>query len=119
MSSTNYRLSARATGKGGGTYATRLVVLPEGNPHVLLGGGVVRAELELERLGRLPCMVVGDLGAKVVRNVGLGDAVHEVRSDGAHHVAVDRAERSSLEVPLAGAVVGEDGVGVLEVRDHH
>lgn len=50
--------------------------------------------------------------------MGLADAVHEVRSDRAHEVAVHRAEGAALEVPLVGRVVRQRRVGVLEVGDH-
>lgn len=50
--------------------------------------------------------------------MSLADAVHEVGSDGAEHVAVDGAEGAALEVPHAGVVVRERGVRVLEVGDH-
>jgi hypothetical protein len=62
-------------------------------------------------------LTVRDLGGNVVGNVGLGDTVHEVGSDGTHQVTVDGAEGSTGEGPLSSAVVGDVGVGVLEVGD--
>lgn len=62
-------------------------------------------------------LTVRNLGGDVVGNVGLGDTVHEVRSDGTHQVAVNGAEGSTGEGPLSSAVVGDVGVGVLEVGD--
>ena len=53
---------------------------------------VVRAKELLEGLGRLPGIVVRNLGRDVVRDVGLADTVEEVGTDEAKAVAVDRGE---------------------------
>jgi hypothetical protein len=53
----------------------------------------------------------------VMRNMCLRDAVHKVGPDGSEHVAVNRAERAALEVPLSRSVVREHGIRVLKVSD--
>ena len=52
----------------------------------------------------------------MVQDVGLDDAVEEVAADEAE-VAVDGGGGAADVVPAAGLVVGEGGVGVLEVGD--
>ncbi|KAI3480672.1 hypothetical protein L1887_57149 [Cichorium endivia] len=92
--------------------------LPERDKDVLGALDVVLAKTSLERLGGLPGVVVGDLARDVVEHVGLGDAVEEVGTNGAEPVAVNGAEGATREGPGLGLVVGEGGVGVLEVGDH-
>ena len=69
-------------------------------------------------------MVVRDLAVDVVEDMRLGDAVRGPRADPApdaaevaEEVAVERRERAALERELGGAVVRDDGVGVLEEGD--
>jgi hypothetical protein len=92
-------------------------VLPERDKDVLVRVDVGVAEELLERLSRLPSVVMRDLGRDVVRDVGLGDAVLEVRADEAKDVAVDGGERAAGESPSASGVVGDKRVGVLKERD--
>lgn len=54
----------------------------------------------------------------MVSDVGLADAVGDVRANGAEEVAVDGRESAAGKGPLGCRVVGEDGVGVLKERDH-
>jgi hypothetical protein len=82
------------------------VRLPERDEHVLLGALVVLAEERLERRGGLPGVVVGDLGADVVRDVGLAQAVDEVGADGAKEGTVNGAEGAAGEGPELVRVVG-------------
>ena len=56
-------------------------VLPKRDEDILIAVLVMLSELDLERLGRFPCIVVRDLGGDVVRDVRLCDAVEEVRTD--------------------------------------
>lgn len=51
-------------------------------------------------------LTVGNLGADVVRNVGLGDTVHHIRTDGTHEVTVNGGEGTAGKGPLFGRVVG-------------
>lgn len=67
---------------------------------------------------------MGDFAADVVQDVGLGDAVCGVGADGPHDGAevaeeapVYGAEGAAGERVRGGAVVREEGVGVLEEDD--
>ena len=60
----------------------------------------------LEGLGGVPCVVVRDLGADVVRDVGLGDTVECDGSEGAEEVAVHGGEGATGKGPFLGRVVG-------------
>lgn len=91
--------------------------LVEGNEHVLLGSLVVRAEELLECVCGLPSVVVGNLGGSVVSDVGLADTVKNPSTNGAHESSVNGGKSSSGKGPLLGRVMGQDGVGVLEVGD--
>lgn len=71
----------------------------------------------LECLCSFPSVVVGDLGRSVVSDVGLADTVEDPSTDKAHESSVNCSKGTSGESPLFGRVVGEDGVGVLEVGD--
>jgi hypothetical protein len=57
-------------------------------------------------------VVVGDLGADVVRNVGLAEAVNHPGADGSEEGAVNGAESATGEGPEAVRVVGKGRVGV-------
>lgn len=70
----------------------------------------------LDGLGGLVGVVEGDGGDVVVEHVGLDDAVEELAADEAH-LAVDGGGGAADEVPLLRVVVGEGGIGVLEVGD--
>lgn len=86
-------------------------------PGTVLGvGAVVLAHDLLDGLGGLVGVVEGDGGDVVVEHVGLDDAVEERAADEAH-LAVDGGGGAADEVPFFGVVVGEGGVGVLEVGD--
>ena len=87
--------------------------------HVVVALHVVVAEDLFKSLGCLPGVVVGDLGADMVSNVSLADAVEDVGADGAKEIAVDSAQGAALKVPLALAVVGKEGVGVLKKRNEN
>ena len=63
---------------GQGTHSARPERSVQRDEEVSLSVLVVLSEEHFERLGRLPRVVVRDLGRHVVRHVGLGDAVHEV-----------------------------------------
>jgi len=93
------------------------VGLVERDKHVLLGSLVVGAEEVLECLCGLPSVVVGDLGRGVVSDVGLANTVEDPSTNGSHESSVNGSEGSSGEGPLLGRVMGQDGVGVLEVGD--
>lgn len=70
----------------------------------------------LDGFGGQVGVVEGDGADVVVQDVGLDDAVEEVAADEAE-VAVDGGGGAADVVPAAGLVVGEGGVGVLEVGD--
>ena len=95
------------------------VRLVERDPHVLLRLVVVRTEELLKSLCGLPGVVVGDLGGNVVGNVSLADTVENVRANGSKEVSVNGSKSSTGKGPLVGRVVGQDGVGVLEVGDEN
>jgi hypothetical protein len=72
----------------------------------------------------LPGIVMGNLARNVVQNVSLRDTVgHSCTKPGrdatkiAEETAVESGERTTGESELRGAVVGKDGVGMLEERD--
>lgn len=77
-----------------------------------------------QRPRRLPRVIVRDLAAHVVQDVRLGDAARRPRADPPHEragvaeeAAVERGEGAAREGVLRGAVVREEGVGVLEEGD--
>lgn len=90
--------------------------LDEADGAVLDVGTVVLAHDLLDGLGGLVGVVEGDGGDVVVEDVGLDDAVEEVAADEAE-LAVNSRGGTTDEVPLLSGVVGERGVGVLEVGD--
>lgn len=61
---------------------------------------------------------VGDLGARVVNDVGLANAVEDDATERAHERSVNRGKGTSSKGPGLGRVVGDHGVGVLQVGDH-
>ena len=83
---------------------------------VLDVGAVVLAHDGLDGLGGLVGVVEGDGGDVVVEDMGLDDAVEDLAADEAE-LAVDGCGGTASEVPGLTAVVGEGGVGVLEVGD--
>lgn len=86
-------------------------------PRTLLDvGAVVLAHDRLDGLGGFVGVVEGDGGDVVVEDVGLDDAVEDLAADEAEF-AVDGGGGAAGEVPGLAAVVGERGVGVLEVGD--
>lgn len=71
----------------------------------------------LECLCSFPGVVVWDLGGSVVSDVGLANTVKDPSTDGAHESSVNGSKGTSSKSPLLGRVMGQDGVGVLEVGD--
>lgn len=70
-------------------------------------------------------MVVRNLAGDVVENVSLGDTVSGSGTNPTHdaaeiakEVTVEGSQSATREGELGCAVVGENGVGVLEERDH-
>lgn len=70
-------------------------------------------------------MVVGNLAGDVVENVSLGDTVGGSSTNPTHDAAeiakkvtVEGSQSAAREGELGCTVVGENGVGVLEERDH-
>jgi hypothetical protein len=80
---------------------------------------VVRAEELLESVCGLPSVVVGNLGGDVVGNVGFTNTVEDVRANGSEEVSVNGGKSSTGKGPLVSRVVGQDGVGVLEVGNEN
>jgi len=76
----------------------------------------VLAHDRLDRLAGLVGVVEGDDGDVVVQDVRLDDAVEELAADEAEF-AVDGGGGAAGKVPRLAGVVGEGGVGVLEVGD--
>lgn len=67
---------------------------------------------------------MGNLAANVMSNVRLGDTVSGASTNPSHkaaeitkQVTIERGESTTGEGELAGVVVGEKGVSVLEERD--
>lgn len=54
----------------------------------------------------------------MVHDVGLANAVEDEATEGAHEGSVDRGKGTSGKGPGLGRVVGDHGVGVLQVGDH-
>ena len=79
-------------------------------------GAVVLAHDGLDGLGGLVGVVEGNGGDVVVEDVGLDDAVEDLAADEAE-LAVNGCGGTTGEVPGLAGVVGEGGVGVLEVGD--
>lgn len=79
-------------------------------------GTVVLAHDGLDGLGSLVGVVEGNGGDVVVEDVGLDDAVEDLAADEAE-LAVNGCGGTTGEVPGLAGVVGEGGVGVLEVGD--
>lgn len=95
-----------------------VVGIPEGLEHGSIGVSVVLADKLLEVLSSLGSVVEGHLGEEVVDDVVVGDVVEEETSLPAEEVTVDGSGGTTLEGPFLLAVVGEHGVGVVEVGDH-
>lgn len=92
--------------------------LPERNPHVFVGVGVVVAHDLLDGLGGLSSVVEWDSGNIVVQDVGLDDVVEE-EPTGETELSVDGGSGTSGEVPFGVFVVRQSGVGVLQEGDEN
>lgn len=90
--------------------------LEEAGPSGVSLGAVVVAHHLLDGLAGLIRVVEGDGADVVVQDVGLDDAVEDVTADETK-VTVDGGGSTTGEVPRLGLVVGQAGVGVLEVGD--
>lgn len=77
---------------------------------------IMLAHNRLDGLASLISVVEGNGRNVVVQDVGFDDAVEEVAADEAEF-AVDGCGGAAGEVPGLAVVVGEGGVGVLEVGD--
>lgn len=79
-----------------------------------------------QRIGGFPSVVMRDLAVDVVGNVGLRDTVgaggcdpgHD-RSEVTEEVTIIGCQGTTGESELGRAVVGEEGIGVLQERDQH
>jgi len=69
-------------------------------------------------LGGFWSVVERHLGEEVVDNVEVSDVVEEESSLPSKDRSVNGGSGTSLEVPFLSAVVGHDGVGVVQVGDH-
>ena len=83
-------------------------------------------QLRPQRIRGFPSMVMRDLAVYVMRNVRLGDPMGERCRQPSHNgaqvaqkVPVVRRQRASWEGELAGTVVREEGIGVLEEGDQN
>lgn len=72
----------------------------------------------LDRLAGLVGVVKGDGADIMVEDVGLDDSVQNVTADESK-VTVDSSSGTAGKVPDFRLVMGEGGVGVLEVSDGH
>lgn len=90
--------------------------LEESGPASVGLSPVVRSHDLLDGLAGLIGVVEGDGADIVVENVGLDDTVEDVTADEAE-VTVDGGSGTTGKVPDIRLVVGEGGVGVLEVGD--
>ena len=90
--------------------------LQEADGTTLDVGAVVPAHNRLDSLRRLISVVERDCRDVVVEDVGLDDAVEDLAADEAE-LAVNGCGGTTGEVPGLAGVVGEGGVGVLEVGD--
>ena len=79
---------------------------------------VVPAHDLLDRLAGLVGVVKGDGADIMVEDVGLDDSVQNVTADESK-VTVDSSSGTASKVPDFRLVMGEGGVGVLEVSDGH
>lgn len=71
-------------------------------------------------------MVMGDLAADVMEDVGLGDSVGSMGTNPSHdasavteQVSVKGGKSTTSESELGGTVMREEGVGVLQEGDQH
>lgn len=92
--------------------------LEESNPAGVGLRAVVAAHDLLDGLAGFVGVVEGDGADIVVEDVGLDDSVEDVTADETK-VTVDGGSGTTGKVPDLGLVVGEGGVGVLEVSDGH
>ena len=79
---------------------------------------VVFANECLEVLSSLRAVVERHLGEEVVDDVEVSDVVEEESSLPTENGSVNGSSSTTLEVPFLSAVVGHDGVGVVEVSNH-
>lgn len=92
--------------------------LEESSPAGVGLGAVVIAHDLLDGLAGFVGVVEGDSADIVVEDVGLDDSVEDVTADETE-VTVDGGSGTTGKVPDLRLVVGEGGVGVLEVSDGH
>ena len=92
--------------------------LEESRPAGVSRSAVVMAHDLLDRFAGLVGVIEGDGADIVVEDVGLDDSVQDVTADESK-VTVDCSSGTASEVPYFRLVVGEGGVGVLEVSDGH
>lgn len=90
--------------------------LEEANPARVGLGAVVLTHDGLDGLGGLVGVVEGDVADIVVQDVSLDDAVEDVTAHKAE-VTVDGGSGATGKVPHFRLIVGESGVGVLQVGD--
>lgn len=70
----------------------------------------------LDGLGRFFRVIKWNSRNVVVQDVGFDDPVEERAADESE-LAVDRGCGSASKIPRLGSVVGDRGIGVLQVRD--
>lgn len=92
--------------------------LEESSPAGVGLGAVVAAHDLLDGLAGFVGVVEGDGADIVVEDVGLDDSVEDVAADETK-ITVDGGSSTTGKVPDLRLVVGEGGVGVLEVSDGH
>lgn len=97
---------------------TFVVVLPQGLEGGHIGGVVMVTDESLEVLGSLGSVIERHLGEEVVNDVEVSDVVEEEAPLPAKDRPINSSGGTALEVPLLSAVVGHDGVGVVEISDH-
>ena len=92
--------------------------LEESSPPSVGLGAVVSAHHFLDGFARFVGVVEGNGANIVVQDVGFDNSVEDVTADESK-VAVNGGSGSTSKVPGFWLVVGEGGVGVLEVSDGH
>lgn len=92
--------------------------LEESSPAGVSLGAVVAAHDLLDGLASFVGVVEGDGADIVVEDVSLDDPMEDVTADETE-VTVDSGGSTTGKVPDLRLVVGEGGVGVLEISDGH
>ena len=92
--------------------------LEESSPPSVGLGAVVSAHHFLDGFARFVGVVKGNGADIVVEDVGFDNSVEDVTANESK-VAVNGGSGTTSKVPGFGLVVGEGGVGVLEVSDGH